>query len=629
MKCGSGQPLSLALSPQAGRGNEDLKSGPLAPRSGERARERGALVAALLLVIGCASAPRAVTKIVNGKVVVTRAVSPEAYEHVTRAMLYEEEERWKEAADELQRALPFDPEAAEVRAHLAELFIRLDRLDDAAEQISRSLQVAPTVDGYLAQAHLADAYEDGPHHVQAIPALREACRLALEDDDPEQMERTHLELSEAQIVALDPDGALETAQRLVDAVPDTLRGRVQLATVAWATGAFDRAAAALAAAIELEPNDVDARLVLAELEVATNKIAAAKVAFRAAIDRAEGPMQVGDAYAGWLVLRGDVAEAQELADRLVADAGDAETLAAASAFERTVKRPQRALALIERATKLGLAPGRRALLLAAAALSKEDKPGAVAAFMSVDKRDPTYFEARLRAAEILREQGKVEEAERGLNDAAAVASQAETPAQAEDRRVDVTIALSLVDEKRGDAARAARRLDEALGKDGDAHGDPRLILARAAVDDRRGDWQQAIARGERLIARKPRSVEALNFVGFVAADHGHDLPRTIRRLQAAVALSPGSGAIIDSLGWAYFRAGDLPRADMYLEQAGRLEPGDPEVLEHIGDLYAKRQERERALAAYRRALGFKPTDRVARDLGDRIRTLEAKSAAGR
>ena len=101
------------------------------------------VVAVRCCAVGCATAPQPVTKIVNGRVVVTRAVSPEAYEHVTRAMLYEEEERWKDAADELQRALPFDPEAAEVRAQLAELFIRLDRLDDAAEQIARSLQIAP------------------------------------------------------------------------------------------------------------------------------------------------------------------------------------------------------------------------------------------------------------------------------------------------------------------------------------------------------------------------------------------------------------------------------------------------------------------------------------------------------
>jgi tetratricopeptide (TPR) repeat protein len=589
-----------------------------------------ALAALVVFAIGgCASQPKPVTKLVNGRIVVTRAIQPAAYEHYARGLLYEDDENWKEAANEMQRALLSDPQAAEVRAHLAKLFIKLDRLEDAAEQINRSLEIAPTVEAYLARASLAQAYEDEAHHAQVIPALQEAARLAIDDDDPGSIELTHLELAEAQLVALELGAALDTARRLVEALPDTLRGRVQLAVIAWAAGALDQAAAALTAAIGIEPNDVEARLLLAELQVATNKIAAAKASFRGAIDRAEAPLQVGEAYAGWLVQRGEVADAQELADRLIADAGDADALAAASVFERVVKRPERALALAERASKLGLSAGRRGLLLGGAALARDDKAGAVAAFMAVDKRDPVFFDARLRAAEILRDTGKLDEAERALDGATVAVSQAESPAKAEDRRIDLAIALSQVDEKRGDAARAARRLDDALGKDGDAKGDARLILARAAVDERRGDWQRAIARGERLLARKPRSVEALNFIGFVAADHRHDLPRAIRRLQAAVALSPGSGAVIDSLGWAYFQAGDLARADVYLEQAGRLEPADAEVMQHLGDLYAKRQERDRALATYRRALDQKPNERVARELGDRIRTLEAKSAAGR
>ena len=70
----------------------------------------------------------------------------------------------------------------------------------------------------------------------------------------------------------------------------------------------------------------------------------------------------------------------------------------------------------------------------------------------------------------------------------------------------LAIARSQLDEKRGDAARAARRLDEALGKDADpAKADVRLLLARAAVDDRRGDWQRAIARGERAAGEANRA----------------------------------------------------------------------------------------------------------------------------
>ncbi|SRR6266540_30042 len=194
----------------------------------------------------------------------------------------------------------------------------------------------------------------------------------------------------------------------------------------------------------------------------------------------------------------------------------------------------------------------------------------------------------------------------------------------------LAIARSRVAEKRGDTARAARYLDEELGKKPD---DARLQLARASVDERRGDWKPALARADKLLARQPRLVEVLNFAGFVAIDRaaptGEELARALRRVQAAVALSPGSGGIVDSLGWAYFRAGDLTRADVFLEQAGRLEPGDPEILSHLGDLYAKRQQRDRALATYRKALELKPAERIARELGDRIRTLEAKSAAGR
>jgi tetratricopeptide (TPR) repeat protein len=582
------------------------------------------LFAIAVATLGCATAPQAITKIVNGRVVETRAVSPEAYEHVTRAHLYEEEERWQEAADELQRALPFDPVAAEVRAELAELFIRLGRTEDAADEIARSLATAPTVPGYLAQAHFAAAHRSGG---SPIPSLEQAARLALTDEDAEAIETTHLELAEAQVGALDLSAAIETVRRLVHAEPDTQRGRIQLAALSWPLGGLDEAIAAVTSAVDDEPADVEARILLGELQIATNQAAAAKVSFKAAIDRADAPLEIADAFAGWLVLRGELTAAQELADGLTADLPDAESLELAAALERTVKRPARALALAERAQKLGASAGRVSLMTGAALAAKQDWNGATKAYLGVAKTDPELFEARLRAAEIEREHGKLDQAAARLGEAAA--------AQMDGTRlVDLAIARSQIDEKRGDAALAIRHLDEALAtKPDDKPLDDRLagrlILARAAVNERRGDWQPAIGEVDALLAREPRNVEALNFAGFIAADRGQDLPRAVKRLQAAVALSPGAGGVVDSLGWAYFRAGDMTRADTFLEQAGRLEPADPEILSHLGDLYAKRRERERALATYRLALTLSPSDRVARELGDRIHTLEAKSAAGR
>jgi tetratricopeptide (TPR) repeat protein len=593
-----------------------------------RSRLNHAAVSLLLfgLLGGCVTAPPPITRIVNGRLVVTREVKPEAYEHVTRAYLYEEEERWQEAADEFQRALPFDSDAAEVRAELAELFIRLGRPDDAADEVARSLAISPTVVGYLAQAHLAEARSETPHQPASdpIPPLEQASRLALADGDAEQIETTHLELADVQIGALDLPAALETVRRLVQAAPETQRGRVQLAALAWTMDARDEASGALQAALDDEPADVEARVLLAELQVAGGHDKEAKTNFTEAIDRADAPLEIALAFAGWLVLRGDLAEAQELTDRLNADAPDVDALEQAAALERTVKRPERALALAERARKMGASPGRVAIMIGAALSAKDDQSGAIKSFRTVAKSDPLYFEASLRIAELLREKGKLDEAGQAL-DAAAGAGAADRA-----HKVELAFARSQLEEKRGDSARAARVLDDALAENGGEGAlGTRLVLERAAVDDRRGDWQRALTRAEEILAREPRNVEALNFAGFVAADHGQDLPRAIKRLQAAVALSPGAGGIVDSLGWAYFRAGDLPRADSFLEQAGRLEPADPEILGHLGDLYAKRQERERALMTYKRALSLSPSDRVARELGERIRTLDATSAAGR
>jgi tetratricopeptide (TPR) repeat protein len=591
------------------------------PRAAGRGLGRGAIaVLVIALAAGCAttSSPP-ITRIVNGRIVVTRAVSPLAYEHVARALLYEEEERWEDAAAELQRALPFDEDAAEVRAQLAELFVRVGRLDDAEEQIERSIKTAPTVEGYLAGAHLAAARRD---HARELDGLRSAALQALSDENPEAIERAHLELADAQVAALDVAAALETVRKLERAAPETIKGRLQHAALAWATGELDDGAKALRAALALEPADVDARLLLGELQAASGDVKGAKATFNEAIERADEPVQITEAVAGWLVQRGDLADAVELADRAVANVADIDGLALASALERTVKRPERAFELATRAEKLGASPGRVARLRAEAFFAKDDHAAALKQLLGVPAEAGEYLDARLRASEILREDGKLAEADRALAPPAARAD------AAADRAAQVPLALarSLVDEKRGDAVQAARRLDDALLL---APDDARLVLARAGVDDRRGEWRAGLALVEKLIARDPRNVEALNFAGFVAADHALDLPRATRRLQAAVALSPGSGGIVDSIGWVYFRAGDLPRASTFLEQANRLEPADAEILGHLGDLYAKRLERARALETYRRALGLHPSEKLARDLGERVRTLEAKSAAGR
>ena len=570
----------------------------------------------------CATQAPPITKLVNDRQIVTRSVDASAYEHASRAFLYEEEERWQEAAAELQRALIFDDESPELQAHLAEIFMRLGRLSDAAAAIHASFKIEVTPDGLMAQAHLRQAQGEV---AGAVQSLRQAVGKVDFADEPDTAEAVYLELAEAQILALDVPAAASTLADLCHREPASLSGHMRLMAVAWALGDMAQSEAQLRQTLTQEPNHIEALTALAWLLAAQGRNDEARRAFREALDRGEGSLEIAAAYARFLVGIGEGKAAEQLADDLVSPlaGSDPESLAGSIELQRSAHLLDRALALVKKAQEAGISDDAKArLTLTAAALLKEldQSDEALATLVAVPKTSPLFFEARLRAAELLREQGKTAEAARLAESAAAAAG------DNAGQKLDAAIALAFIDEKRGDAVMAAHRLEALQASQPDQ---ARLTLSLAMIEERRGAWQRALDLVEPLIKKKPNSVEVLNFWGFVAADHSHDLDRARRRLQAAAALEPGTGAVLDSLGWVSFRAGQLDKAGVFLEQAGRLDLADAEILSHLGDLYAKRSEPERAAAAYRKALSHKPEERLRRRLEESLAGIESQRAAGR
>ena len=570
----------------------------------------------------CATRPPPITKLVNDRRIVTRSVDASAYEHASRAFLYEEAERWQEAAAELQRALVFDDESPELQAHLAEIFMRLGRLSDAAAAIGASFKIEVTPDGLMAQAHLRQAQGEV---AGAVQSLRQAVGKVDFADEPDTAEAVYLELSEAQILALDVPAAAITLADLCHREPASLSGHMRLMAVAWALGDMGQGEAQLRQTLAQEPNHIEALTALAWLLAAQGRNDEARRAFREALDRGEGSLEIAAAYARFLVGIGEGKAAEQLADDLVSPlaGSDPESLAGSIELERSAHLFDRALALVKKAQEAGISDDAKTrLTLTAAALRKEldQSDEALAILVAVPKTSPLFFEARLRATELLREQGKTAEAARLAESAAAAAG------DNAGQKLDAAIALAFIDEKRGDAVMAAHRLEALQASQPDQ---ARLTLSLAMIEERRGAWQRALDLVEPLIKKKPNSVEVLNFWGFVAADHNHDLDRARRRLQAAAALEPGTGAVLDSLGWVSFREGQLDKAGVFLEQAGRLDLADAEILSHLGDLYAKRSEPERAAAAYRKALSHKPEERLRRRLEESLAGIESQRAAGR
>jgi tetratricopeptide (TPR) repeat protein len=128
----------------------------------------------------------------------------------------------------------------------------------------------------------------------------------------------------------------------------------------------------------------------------------------------------------------------------------------------------------------------------------------------------------------------------------------------------------------------------------------------AACREKLGDLAGAEAAVRDVLRREPDHPTALNFLGYLWADHERNLDEAVDLIVRALAQDPDNGAYIDSLGWAYYRLGRLGEARVQLERAARLTGGDPVVLEHLGDVYKDLALKDLAREQYRLSLAADP-----------------------
>ena len=141
----------------------------------------------------------------------------------------------------------------------------------------------------------------------------------------------------------------------------------------------------------------------------------------------------------------------------------------------------------------------------------------------------------------------------------------------------------------------------------------------AACRERLGDVAGAEAAVRDVLRREPENPTALNFLGYLWADHNRNLDQAVELIARALAADPDNGAYVDSLGWAYYRLGRLSEARVQLERAVRLTRGDAVVLEHLGDVYNDLKLKDLAVEQYRLALAADPGNPRLRAKLDKLR----------
>ncbi len=137
--------------------------------------------------------------------------------------------------------------------------------------------------------------------------------------------------------------------------------------------------------------------------------------------------------------------------------------------------------------------------------------------------------------------------------------------------------------------------------------DSEIAFLHASLLDQLGDRKAALAVMEQIVKKHPNHYQALNYIGYTLAEENRDLKRALELLRKAVALSPQSDYILDSLAWALYKLKQLDEAWVTINKVIEIHTtNDPVVWEHYGDIAKALGKKDEARIGYEKALQLSP-----------------------
>jgi tetratricopeptide (TPR) repeat protein len=132
----------------------------------------------------------------------------------------------------------------------------------------------------------------------------------------------------------------------------------------------------------------------------------------------------------------------------------------------------------------------------------------------------------------------------------------------------------------GDTAGALALLDTALKEYPDS---AELRFARVFQLEGSDKVKEAVSELRQLVADRPGDPAAANALGYTLVDRTRQQREGLKLIEQALAETPDSGAVLDSMGWALHRMKRNDDALAYLQRAKRR-INDPEVDLHLGEV---------------------------------------------
>ncbi len=108
-----------------------------------------------------------------------------------------------------------------------------------------------------------------------------------------------------------------------------------------------------------------------------------------------------------------------------------------------------------------------------------------------------------------------------------------------------------------------------------------LLYSRAMLFESMDDIASLEVDLQRILTLEPDNADALNALGYTWADRDMNLDQAYELILQAHEIRPTDKAILDSVGWIYYKKGDLDQAEKYLRLATANNLSDLESYQHL------------------------------------------------
>ena len=355
---------------------------------------------------------------------------------------------------------------------------------------------------------------------------------------------------------------------LSDAYPKEPRTVFAQALLAWREGKIEEADQILQELFALEPYHERGTLLITEIRLRTDE----SVAFDYLLEAIEATNSslLRYQYARFLMGKQRLTDAKKQFDALVEIAPENTDFAMGAALlDLELDQPSAALVILDRVISMEQRLNEANLYRGIALSRLGDRSGALASFKQVGPSSHLTTALREASAILMDERSP-----QAIN-AFFEAHRESYPDAREINFIFHAETLTSID--------ASQAIDVlSLGVEA-VPNSTRMLYARANLLERAGRFGAAESDYRSILELTPGDAGALNALGYALTNNTERFSEAAELLEEAIAKDPRNPAIIDSLGWVYFKLGKNRQAEVLLKEAYQQYP-DPEVAAHLIEL---------------------------------------------